>query len=92
MSLMRKHVPVSQNLIFDNDFELDVRADSENETVWLTQEEMAKLLNVDRTRIVRHISSIYKDNELEKVQHVRKAHKFKSRAEEPSNVSLSYVT
>ena len=23
----------------DNDFELDVRADSENETVWLTQED-----------------------------------------------------
>ncbi len=27
----------------DNDFELDVRADSENETVWLTQEEIALL-------------------------------------------------
>ena len=25
----------------DNDFELEVRADSENETVWLTAEEMA---------------------------------------------------
>ena len=48
----------------DNDFELDVRADSENETVWLTQEEMALLFNVDRTRIVRHINNIYADNEL----------------------------
>ena len=27
----------------DNDFELDVRADKENETVWLTQEEMSEL-------------------------------------------------
>ena len=49
----------------DNDFELDVRADSENETVWLTQEEMALLFDVDRTRIVRHISNIYKDGELD---------------------------
>ena len=49
----------------DNDFELDVRADSENETVWLTQEEMALLFDVDRTRILRHISHIYQDKELE---------------------------
>ena len=50
----------------DNDFELDVRADSENETVWLTQEEMAELFNVDRTRIVRHINNIYSEFELDK--------------------------
>ena len=49
----------------DNDFELDVRTDSLNETVWLTQEEMARLFNVDRTRIVRHVNSIYKDEELD---------------------------
>ena len=51
----------------DNDFELDVRADSENETVWLTQEEMALLYDVDRTRIVRHISNIYRDKELDSI-------------------------
>ena len=50
----------------DNDFELEVRADMVNDTVWLTQEEMASLFNVDRTRIVRHISNIYNDGELEK--------------------------
>ena len=50
----------------DNDFELDVRADSKNETVWLTQDEMALLFDVDRTRIVRHINAIYLDTELEK--------------------------
>ena len=50
----------------DNGFELDVRADSENETVWLTQDEMAQLFVVDRTRIVRHVNNIYKDEELEK--------------------------
>lgn len=50
----------------DNDFELVVRADSENETVWLTQEEMATLFDVDRTRILRHINNIYDEGELEK--------------------------
>ena len=49
----------------DEGFELNVRADSEHETVWLTQEEMALLFDVDRTRIVRHISNIYKEGELD---------------------------
>ena len=49
----------------DNQFELDVRADKENETVWLTQEEISYLFDVDRTRITRHISNIYKEGELD---------------------------
>ena len=51
----------------DGNFELDVRTDKTNETVWLTQEEMAKLFDVDRTRILRHINSIYNDQELDKL-------------------------
>ena len=58
----------------DNDFELDVRADSENETVWLTQEEIAALFNVDRTRITRHINNIIRDEELNEKSNVRKTH------------------
>ena len=50
----------------DDGFELDVRADSENETVWLTQEEMSLLFDVDRSRIVRHIRNIYLDGELDR--------------------------
>ena len=50
----------------DGGFELDVRADATNETVWLTQEEMAVLFDVDRTRIVRHINNIYKELELDR--------------------------
>lgn len=48
----------------DNSFEIDVRTDINNETVWLSQEEMALLFDVDRTRIVRH-NNIYKDKELD---------------------------
>ena len=58
----------------DNNFELDVRADLENETVWLTQEEMASLFDVDRTRITRHLSNIFNDNELDEKSNVRKTH------------------
>ena len=58
----------------DDDFELEVRADSENETVWLTQDEMAALFNVDRTRITRHINNIIRDGELNRKSNVRKTH------------------
>lgn len=58
----------------DDSFELDVRADSENETVWLTQEEMALLFDVNRTRITRHINNIIKDSELDEKSNVRKTH------------------
>lgn len=58
----------------DNDFVLDVRTDAQNDTVWLTQEEMALLFNSDRTRITRHINNILKDGELEEKSNVRKTH------------------
>ena len=58
----------------DNDFELDVHADSDNYTVWLTQDEMGLLFDVDRTRITRHINNIIKDGELNKKSNVRKTH------------------
>ena len=47
----------------DGSIQLNVKL--ENETVWLTQSQMAELFNVDRTSIVRHIRNIYKSEELE---------------------------
>ena len=56
----------------DNDFELDVRADSENETVWLTQEEIAKLFDASRSVITYHINNIFDSEELDKNTSVEK--------------------
>ena len=36
-----------------------------DETVWLTQEQMAQLFSKDRKTITRHIQNIYEDGELE---------------------------
>ena len=49
----------------DNDFELDVRADLENETVWLTQKEMAMLFAVSTDNISLHIKNILSEKELD---------------------------
>lgn len=48
----------------DNTVQLDVRM--ENETVWLTQEQMAILFQRDKTVITRHINNIYKEGELQR--------------------------
>ena len=37
----------------------------ENDTVWLTQSQMAELFAVDRTSVTRHIRNIYKSQELD---------------------------
>ena len=49
----------------DDGFELDVRTDSENETVWLTQKEMALLFGVSTDNIALHIKNIIKEKELD---------------------------
>ena len=41
----------------DGEFSLDVNVSPIEETVWLTQADMALLFEVDRTRITRHIKT-----------------------------------
>ena len=48
----------------DGKTQIDVRM--ENETVWLTQSQMANLFQKDRTVIGRHIQNIFKEGELER--------------------------
>ena len=47
----------------DGNIELNVKL--ENDTVWLTQSQMAELFGVDRTSVVRHIKNIYATQELD---------------------------
>ena len=47
----------------DNQTQIDVRL--ENETVWLTQVQMADLFQKDRTVISRHIRNVFKEGELD---------------------------
>jgi prophage maintenance system killer protein len=58
----------------DNEFELDVRADSENETMWLSVEEMSTLFERDRTVISRHIKNVFNEKELDEKSNVHFLH------------------
>ena len=59
----------------DKDFELDVRADLKNNTVWLTQEEIARLFERNQAVISRHIANIFKEGELNRATSMQKMHK-----------------
>lgn len=52
------------------EFHIEVRV--ENETVWLTQAQMAELFATSRTNIVEHIGHIYEENELDQASTCRK--------------------
>ena len=55
----------SQILLYqslDDSIKIDVRL--ENETVWLTQEQMSVLFNRDRSVITKHINNIFSEKEL----------------------------
>ncbi len=59
---------ISNLLIYQNqegNIKIDVQL--ENETVWLTQEQMAQLFGKGRSTITEHISNIFKEEELEQI-------------------------
>ena len=52
-------------ILFKNQ-NVKLEVNMQDETVWLSIEQMAKLFDRDRTVITRHINNIFKDNELDK--------------------------
>ena len=57
----------SEILIFQTEKgNTDIQVKLENETVWLTLNQMSELFSRDKSVISRHISNIYKEGELEK--------------------------
>ena len=42
---------------------IDVKV--QNETVWLSQQQMAELFNTSRTNVIEHINNIYLEEELD---------------------------
>jgi hypothetical protein len=56
----------------DNKISVDVRF--ADDTVWLTQDQIAKLFERNRSVIVKHIGNIFSDGELEEKSNVQKLH------------------
>ena len=65
MAGQTSHIPQSSIEIYtapNNSIQLQVKLDQE--TVWLTQDQMAMLFQRDKSVIARHISNIYAEGEL----------------------------
>ena len=56
----------------DGKTQIDVRL--ENETVWLTQAQMAELFEKDQSVVARHINNAFKEGELEKESNMHFLH------------------
>ena len=64
---IQKYAPQGEVVIYqteDGKSRIDVML--ENETVWLTQEQMAALYDRDKTVVTRHINNVYNDGELDR--------------------------
>lgn len=53
------------NLVVYSDGELELKVSVNNQTIWLSADEITYIFNVNRPAIVKHIGNIYKDEELE---------------------------
>ena len=72
----------------DGTTQLDVKL--ENETVWLTQSQMAMLFDVDRTSVLRHIRNIYKSEELAEISTCAKNAQVRTEGERQIVREISY--
>ena len=60
-------------LIYQSDDGLtNVEVKIQDETVWLTQQQMAELFQTSRTNVVEHIKHIYDEGELDELSTCRK--------------------
>ena len=63
----------SEILIYANeDGSTNIEVKLEDETVWLTQQQMTKLFQTSRTNVVEHIKNIYMEGELDEASTCRK--------------------
>ena len=63
----------------------------ENETVWLTQQQLCDLYQTSRTNIVEHIQHIYEDGELEESATCRNSDRFVRKVPEWSKESYHTI-
>ena len=73
----------------DNQTQINVTL--ENETVWLTQAQIAELFQKDQSVIARHIANIFKEGELDKESNMQILHNTISKFKPTTLYSLDVV-
>lgn len=92
--------PYSQNakdssdneiILYQPDSTLSLAVKVENETVWLSQSQMAELFDKDQSVIARHISNIFKEEELDKDSNMQILHNTLSKYKPTQIYSLDVI-
>lgn len=73
--MMREEMGFDVVKFVENGLEIDVNVSPNEDTVWLTKEQIALLFGRDRSVISRHIINIYKEGELDEATSVQKMHR-----------------
>jgi len=67
--------PGSQIILYQTeDGQTQIQVTVQDETVWLTQKEMAELFQRDQSVISRHVSNVFKEGELDEESNMQKMH------------------
>ena len=53
---------------------MELKVSFNEETVWLRQDEISLLFDIDRSSVTKHINKILKDNEVQESSNVQKMH------------------
>ncbi len=62
---MKKQLPQIDTIIYQSKSgALELKTDKEHETIWLTQDQMASLFDVQKAAISKHLKNIFDSNEL----------------------------
>ena len=71
--------PHGEILLYESEEgQLAIQVQLQNETVWLTQMQMAELFGKERSVISKHISNVFKEGELDESTNVQKMHNWES--------------
>lgn len=62
------------NIVIYEDGNVQLQAEFDGETVWLSQNEMVQLFDKDQSVISRHINNIFKDKEVDEKSNMQKMH------------------
>ena len=81
----------SSSIYTTEDGSTNLQVKMENETVWLTQSQMAELFHKDQSVIARHISNVFKEGELEKESNMQILHNTFSKYKPTSVYSLDVI-
>jgi len=74
--MSKKNLPISSDFVFypTRDGKLKISVFIQNETVWLTQQQIADLFGRDRSVVTKHLQNIFESGELVEESNVQKMH------------------